>query len=141
MGKVLFSFDVEEFDMPMEYQRNLPFEKQIQISAEGTSIVLDLLRTHGIRATFFCTANFAIHSPATVRRLIEEGHELASHGYFHSRFEEAHLAQSKSKLEEISAQPVHGFRMARMMPVNNTAIENAGYTYNSSLNPVFIPGR
>ncbi|MEI9920207.1 MAG: hypothetical protein WDO14_15640 [Bacteroidota bacterium] len=36
---------------------------------------------------------------------------------------------------------VKGFRMARMMEVNDEAIRNAGYVYNSSLNPVYLPGR
>jgi hypothetical protein len=36
---------------------------------------------------------------------------------------------------------VVGFRMARMMPVEESDIVAAGYSYNSSLNPTFLPGR
>lgn len=44
-------------------------------------------------------------------------------------------------LEELTGQPVNGFRMARMMPVEEEEIHKAGYLYNSSLNPTCIPGR
>ncbi len=141
MKPVLFSFDIEEFDVPLEYNKVISFENQLKISIEGTSIVLDLLRESGVKATFFSTATFAMHATPIIDRLCAEGHELASHGFYHSEFEEAHLAQSKAKLEEISQREVVGFRMPRMMPIDNGAILRAGYTYDSSLNPIFLPGR
>jgi hypothetical protein len=141
LDTVLFSFDIEEFDMPLEYGKEILFKDQIEISCRGTKIVLDLLKENDIKATFFSTATFALNAPDLIKRICSEGHELASHGYFHSQFQEDHLASSKVKLQEISGQPINGFRMARMMPVSNDAISKAGYTYNSSLNPVFIPGR
>jgi peptidoglycan/xylan/chitin deacetylase (PgdA/CDA1 family) len=141
MNTVLFSFDIEEFDMPLEYKKSISFDDQIKISSEGTAIILDLLKESNIKATFFSTATFAVHSSSLIKRLCKDGHELASHGYFHSQFESDHLAKSKRKLEEISGHSVNGFRMPRMMPVDNDAIVKAGYLYNSSLNPVFIPGR
>jgi peptidoglycan/xylan/chitin deacetylase (PgdA/CDA1 family) len=138
---VLLSFDIEEFDMPADYGKDLPFEEQIKISAEGTEIILDILREHNINATFFSTVVFALHSADLIKRIVAEGHELASHGYFHSQFETKHLLESKLKLEKISGKSVTGFRMARMMPVEDNAIADAGYSYNSSLNPVYLPGR
>ncbi len=69
------------------------------------------------------------------------GHEIASHGFYHSSFETADLRKSKEALEELTGQPVNGFRMARMMPVEEEEIHKAGYLYNSSLNPTCIPGR
>jgi len=138
---VLLSFDIEEFDMTMEYGTNLAFDKQISVSAEGTRIILDILKDHHITTTFFSTVIFASNANNLIHRIRDEGHELASHGYFHSQFENEHLGQSKLELEKISGQPIHGFRMARMMPVENTAIHDAGYIYNSSLNPIYLPGR
>lgn len=138
---VLLSFDIEEFDMPMEYDKTIPFHEQISVSAEGTKIILDILKEHKIRATFFSTVVFATHAKDLIHRIIAEGHELASHGYFHLQFEREHLLQSKLELEKISGKPVNGFRMARMMPVEDNAIQEAGYVYNSSLNPVYLPGR
>ena len=141
MKTVLLSFDIEEFDMPMEYGKTIDFTDQIRVSAEGTSAILDILLDNNIRATFFSTVVFATHAGNLIRRIIDEGHELASHGYFHSAFEEKHLLESKTELERLSGRPINGFRMARMMPVSDRAIQDAGYFYNSSLNPVYLPGR
>ncbi|HEY9049504.1 MAG TPA: polysaccharide deacetylase family protein [Ohtaekwangia sp.] len=141
MKTVLLSFDIEEFDMPLEYERNIVFEQQIRVSATGTETILNILQQHQIPATFFSTVVFASHAKDLIQRINNEGHELASHGYFHSAFETKHLLQSRVELERISGKPVTGFRMARMMPVDDDAIEQAGYTYNSSLNPVYLPGR
>lgn len=141
MKTVLLSFDIEEFDMPLEYGKMIEFSDQIKVSAEGTKIVLDLLLQENIKATFFSTVIFASNTPDLIKRIIAEGHELASHGYYHSTFEEKHLLESKQELERISAKPIDGYRMARMMPVSDEAIQRAGYVYNSSLNPVYLPGR
>lgn len=137
----LLSFDIEEFDMPFEYGKDISFEDQINLSITGCHIILDLLQKHQFKATFFSTATFAIHAPAIIERIKTEGHELASHTYYHSNFEVAHLKSAKLKLEELSGLAVNGFRMPRMMPVPDEEIENAGYTYNSSINPTWLPGR
>jgi hypothetical protein len=141
MKKVLLSFDIEEFDMPGEYGKNLPLDEQIAISRNGTEIILNILKQYNIRATFFSTAVFAAAVPDLIERITKEGHELASHGYCHSDFSTTDLLRSKIVLEKISGQPVRGFRMARMMPVNPADLTVAGYSYNSSLNPVYLPGR
>jgi len=141
MKTVLLSFDLEEFDMPLEYGKIISFEEQIAVSATGTKIVLDILHEYGIHATFFCTAVFALHAADLIRRMNLEGHEIASHGYTHSAFKNEHLLESRIQLEKISGQCLSGFRMARMMPIENDAVQKAGYSYNSSLNPVYLPGR
>jgi len=141
MKTVLLSFDLEEFEMPQEYGKIIPFEEQIAISARGTEIILDILHEHHVPATFFCTAVFASHATDLISRLTQEGHEIASHGYTHSTFKNEHLLESRIELKKISGQSVVGFRMPRMMPVENDAIQRAGYTYDSSLNPVYLPGR
>ncbi|SOD14289.1 polysaccharide deacetylase family protein [Pedobacter xixiisoli] len=138
---VLLSFDIEEFDMPFEYGKEISFEDQINISVEGCHTILDLLAKHGFKATFFSTATFAINAPDVIQRIKVEGHELASHTYYHSKFENKDLLASRLKLEELSGLPVKGFRMPRMAPVSEQEIEDAGYIYNSSINPTFLPGR
>jgi len=139
--KVMLSFDIEEFDVPQEYGANIPFDEQIKISEGGTNIILDILRESGIKATFFSTVTFAKNVPEVIQRIVKEGHELASHGWFHSSFENKDLLASRHELERISGREVKGFRMARMMEVDDEAIRSAGYVYNSSLNPVYLPGR
>lgn len=138
---ILLSFDIEEFDMPFDYGKDISLENQIAVSEKGTEIILNLLQKHQIKATFFSTVVFAEKVPHLIKRIINEGHELASHTYYHSNFEVTHLKQSKDALEALSNSEVIGFRMPRMYPVDEREIENAGYLYNSSINPTFLPGR
>jgi len=138
---VLLSFDIEEFDMAFEYGKTISFEDQISISTKGTNSILDLLSLHQLKATFFCTATFAQHAGQIIQRILTDGHELASHGYYHSDFKPEHLKSSRLELERISGIPVKGYRMARMMPVDEAEIAKAGYVYNSSINPTWLPGR
>lgn len=141
MKKILLSFDIEEFEMPREYGDPIPFDQQIEISYTGTTRILDLLKKYNVKATFYTTANFAKHAKDIVHRIVDEGHELASHGYVHHHFEPSHLKMSKDILEEISDVTIKGYRMARMMPVPEDEVYKAGYIYNSSINPTLLPGR
>jgi hypothetical protein len=138
---ILLGFDLEEFDLPSEYGVTINFEEQLSVSTHGAHVVLDILRSAAIKATFYCTANYAVNRPEVISQIVNEGHEIASHGFYHSEFNPEHLLQSKLKLEELSGTPVNGFRMPRMMPVNPDELIQAGYSYNSSTNPTWLPGR
>ena len=84
MNKILLTFDLEEFDLPREFNCDISEEKMYEISREGLSNVTELLRKHNIKGTFFVTLNFAKKYPDLIRELDKEGHEIASHGYDHS---------------------------------------------------------
>jgi peptidoglycan/xylan/chitin deacetylase (PgdA/CDA1 family) len=137
---ILLSFDVEEFDIPEEYGQTLPESVKFEISRQGLQSVLSILAELDVVATFFVTAHFADHHPELIQQ-ISQRHEIASHGYYHSQFELADLARSKTRLESIIHQPIQGFRMARLQAIDEAAIAAAGYTYNSSMNPTYLPGR
>jgi hypothetical protein len=137
---ILLSFDVEEFDIPCEYGCEVSEAEQMRIGGEGFRRVLDLLAGSGIPTTLFCTAHFA----AAHTKLMEEAakaHEIASHGFYHSRFELEHLASSRRVLGEISGQRISGFRPARFRKVPSAAVRDAGFEYHSSENPIWLPGR
>ena len=138
---IYLSFDIEEFDMPKEYGYDIDFEQQIAISREGLITILDLLKKYNVKATFFSTVIFAEKVPDLVERLLEEGHELASHTYFHSNFEISHLKESKDVLENRFNTEIKGLRMPRMAEVDSLEVKRAGYHYNSSVNPTILPGR
>ncbi|MEB3291810.1 MAG: polysaccharide deacetylase family protein [Synechococcales bacterium] len=137
---ILLSFDVEEFDVPLEYGQTIAAQTQCEVSRQGLEAVLALLDRLQIRATFFTTAHFALQYPHLIAA-IAQTHEVASHGFYHSSFEVADLAKSKQVLENITGQPVLGYRMARLQPVQDADIVAAGYGYNSSMNPTYLPGR
>lgn len=142
----LLSFDVEQFDIPTEYGIQLDVEKQFEIGRAGLATVLELLDRHEAPATFFITAEFALRYTRLVRSIAERSvgggrHEIASHGYTHGDLEEGHLKQSREVLQEITGQRVRGFRRARMAETDTYAVAAAGYTYNASENPIWLPGR
>lgn len=138
---ILLSFDTEEFDVPREHGVDFTLEEGMKVSVEGTRRILDVLKTNGVRATFFCTGNFAEHAPEVVRRIVDDGHEVACHGVDHWQPKETDFARSKEIVERVAGRTVNGYRQPRMFPVLESEIKRAGYRYNSSLNPAFIPGR
>lgn len=138
---VALSFDIEEFDLPLEHGIDFPFDRQIEVSRIGAEKILDILKRHQVKATFFSTVRFADKAGGVIRRLLADGHELASHGMRHTGFETSDLKESRLTLEGIAQKPVKGFRMPRMMKLPESAMADAGYLYDSSLNPTFIPGR
>ncbi len=140
MSQVLLSFDVEEFDMPLEYQQTISLEEQLQVGKQGLDAVVQLLQKQNIVATHFTTANFANHYSEAIKNLSEQ-HEIASHTYYHSNFKEEHLLQSRLVLEAITGKPVIGLRMPRMKVIEMNLVKAAGYTYDSSINPTWLPGR
>ena len=127
--------------MPFEYGKQISFDDQMSISIDGTNIILDLLKKHNAKATFFCTVTFAKNAPDIIKRIVDEGHELASHTVNHSSFKDEDYLDSLVQLEELSGLPIKGFRMPRMQPVNDIKLKEAGYLYDSSINPTYLPGR
>ena len=51
---------------------------------EQTPKVLDILKTHGAKATFFVVGKNAEAHPAIIRRIVTEGHLIGNHTYSHS---------------------------------------------------------
>lgn len=141
MATALLSFDTEEFDVPREHGVDITLDEAMKISKHGTCRILDVLKSRGVRATFFCTTNFAENAPDVMERILAEGHEVAAHGCDHWRPEAADVFRSKETLERLTGRKVLGYRQPRMFPVSDADIARAGYIYNSSLNPAFIPGR
>lgn len=136
----LLSFDLEEFDLPLEHGMELSAEDQIRVSSEGCEAVSALLDRLDVRATFFVTAHYALARPAQVRALARR-HEIASHGMRHGSFQGSDLAESRRVLEEIAGVPVRGFRRPRMEATDEDELRAAGYAYDASENPTWIPGR
>lgn len=145
---ILLSFDTEEFDVPREHGVQYDTLKEgMEVSRIGTTRILDVLKAENVRATFFCTANFAEHAPDIILRIVDEGHEVAAHGCDHWEPKADDVVNSKRRVEAVlknlgfSDPKVTGYRQPRMFPVSDALIEEQGYIYNSSLNPAFIPGR
>lgn len=135
---ILLSFDVEEFDIPLEFKQPITPSEQIRIGKSGLDAIAPILENY--TTTLFTTANFADHFPNEIKALANK-HEIASHTYYHGYYEDAHLLQSKLRLEAITEKKITGLRMPRMRPVSMHAVAEAGYDYDSSVNPTILPGK
>jgi len=138
--RILISVDVEEFDIPEEFGQQVSLQEKLEVSRRGLMRTLQLFDKYEVRATFFITAYWAQHFPELVRQIAAK-HEIASHAYYHSSFCEEDLEGSRLALQEISGRQVTGFRMPRLRPVSEDALVKAGYQYDSSVNPTWLPGR
>ncbi|MET0266171.1 MAG: XrtA system polysaccharide deacetylase [Duganella sp.] len=110
--------------------------------------VLALCERHRVHATFFTLGWSAEHYPGMVRRIVGAGHELASHGYAHQRASSQSrqdfmedIVRSKHLLEDISGQPVRGYRAPSFsIGAGNLwafdCLQQAGYRYSSSVYPI-----
>ncbi len=137
---ILLTFDVEEFDLPLEHGIAISIDEQMAVGKKGLDVITEILDDPEINCTLFTTANFALKNPAKIADLSTK-HEIASHTFFHSSFKQEDLKNSRQVLEDIISQKVYGLRMPRMKKINTGCIKQAGYTYDSSINPTWIPGR
>ena len=137
---ILLTFDVEEFDLPLEFKEEITLSRQMEIGKEGLDVITQILNEHNVVSTLFTTGSFAKNYREAIKDLSAK-HEIASHALFHSTFKTTDLLESKLLLQDITGKQVEGFRMPRMKPVNVIDLKNAGYTYDASINPTILPGR
>lgn len=119
--------------------------------ADSVSIVLELLRRHDVRATFFIVGELADEYPGLVRNVADAGHEIASHGHTHTPlFDltpdsfEAELQLSSRAIEDATGVEPLGFRAPNFSITRETRwafpiLESSGYRYDSSVFPVRTP--
>jgi polysaccharide deacetylase family protein (PEP-CTERM system associated) len=111
-------------------------------------VILLLLDESNTRATFFTLGWIAERYPQLVRRIVENGHELASHGYAHLRANEQSreefyedVTRAKRLLEDIASVEVKGYRAPSFSIGRDNlwaleCLREAGYRYSSSVYPI-----
>jgi polysaccharide deacetylase family protein (PEP-CTERM system associated) len=121
------------------------FESRVEA---GTGRTLDLLREHDVTATFFVLGWIAQEMPELVRRIAEEGHEVASKGFYHRSIRQMSpeefredLSRSREVIEAASGRPVHGYRVADEWFEHQDlwaldVLAQEGYRYDSSIAPI-----
>ena len=110
--------------------------------------ILAMLDEHDTKATFFTLGWVADRFPNVVRRIVNNGHELASHGYGHERVSDqtpdsffADINIAKLILEDIAGTEVRGYRAPSFSIGEKNlwafeTLEKAGYHYSSSIYPI-----
>lgn len=114
----------------------------------NTDRVLELFAAHNVRATFFVLGVVARRYPALVRRIVQGGHELASHGFAHVRVTQqqreefrADVTRTKKLLEDLGGVAVRGYRAASYsIGADNLwaldVLAQTGHEYSSSIYPI-----
>ncbi|HET8551477.1 MAG TPA: XrtA system polysaccharide deacetylase [Gammaproteobacteria bacterium] len=130
------------------YIRRGDWERMPRRVEANTDRILAMLERRGIKATFFVLGWIAEHHPELVRRIVTQGHEVASHGYAHKRITRQTPAEfrrdvtrAKGLLEDISGQAVAGYRAPSYSIGAGTlwaldVLAAAGYRYSSSIFPI-----
>ena len=147
MTTVCLTFDFDAFSLWLSTLKQTtasPLSRGEYSARVGIVRVLDMLKGQGIRATFFVPGHTAISFPEQVRRIAEEGHEVASHGFCHespvslSQDQEADLLRrGMERLRGVlghSFQPL-GYRSPAFDLSDHSVeiLEDQGYVYDSSL--------
>lgn len=114
----------------------------------NTERALELFADKGVSATFFTLGWVAEREPALIRRIVENGHEIANHGYAHDRVHtftsesfRADIRKARALIEDAAGAEVKGYRAPSFSigSGNRWALEvlaEEGYAYSSSVAPI-----
>ena len=115
---------------------------------ENTDRLLALFADAEVRATFFVLGWIAARHPSLIKRIVEAGHEVASHGFNHVRADQqapddfrSDVRDTRRLLEDIAGVSVIGYRAATFSIGRSNwwvydVLAEEGYVYSSSLFPI-----
>jgi polysaccharide deacetylase family protein (PEP-CTERM system associated) len=110
--------------------------------------ILAMFAAAGVKATFFTLGWVAERHPTLMRRIAEQGHEMASHGWDHARVFTldaksfaADLDRARKVIEDTSGAAVFGYRAPSFSidartPWAHEVLAEQGYAYSSSVAPI-----
>ena len=133
-----FSHQIDRADWPNH-------ESRVERNVEQ---LLRIFADHRTHATFFTLGWTAERHPRLMRRIVDAGHELASHGYDHTRVDRQtpqefrlDVRKTKQVLEDLGGVEVWGYRAASFSVSDKTpwvfeTLSEEGYAYSSSIYPI-----
>ena len=145
------SIDVEEHFQVSAFEQHVSradWPKHESRVERSIGRILSLLDRTNSKATFFTLGCVAKQHPGMIREIVAGGHEIASHGWNHTRvrnqtseqFRED-VSRTKALLEDISGETVTGYRAASFSigddtPWAHDVLLETGHTYSSSIYPI-----
>ena len=141
MNSILLTWDIEEYDFPHDFGSPPLADHGLARGVEIWQAWLKISEGLGFPGTAFCTGRLAQVAPELLKETARRGHEIASHGWSHRLGDDLQLSESRHCLQEISGQTIFGFRAPRLRKTDKKEITKAGFRYDASLNPTWIPGR
>jgi len=143
--------DVEDYFHVSAFEKTINKSdwKSMPLRVEtNTYRLLELFEKHGVKSTFFTLGWVAERCPNLIKAIVDQGHELASHGFAHQRITEmskedfvTDVIQSKNILEQLSGTGVIGYR-APSFSLNDSntwvyeKLIELGFQYSSSTYPI-----
>ncbi len=138
-------FQVQAFAHCIDRKDWDAFPRRVDLN---TNRILDQFEAAGVKATFFTLGWVAERFPELIRRIVADGHELASHGWDHTRVDSqdpetfrADIRRTRALLEDTGGVRVTGYRAATFsIGARNLwafpILRQEGYIYSSSINPI-----
>lgn len=145
------SVDVEDYFQVSAFEPYVKKEEWDNIPCrveQNVDRILQLFSERNIKATFFTLGWMAQRYPEMIRRIIADGHELASHGWGHVRVVNqtpeqfrTDVQKTKALLEDISGQAIKGYRAASYSIGKDNlwahqVLADTGHEYSSSIVPI-----
>jgi polysaccharide deacetylase family protein (PEP-CTERM system associated) len=145
------SVDVEDYYQVEAFASRIPRSRWPEFQSrvrENTSRVLELFALHNVKATFFVLGWVAERNRSLIREIVDEGHEVACHGYNHQRVTfltpdefRADLRRARQVIEDASGVRVNGYRAPTFSITreNLWALEvlaDEEFLYDSSIFPI-----
>ncbi len=146
--KCLLSVDVEDWFQVENLKQAIDkesWDKKTSRVERNIDLILELLDQRNTKATFFILGWIAERHPLVIKKIHNEGHEIACHGYGHDLV--THLTNDKFRqdvsltkniLENLIGEEVIGYR-APNFSITDWSIEiliSLGFKYDSSLFPI-----
>jgi polysaccharide deacetylase family protein (PEP-CTERM system associated) len=151
LGIHALTIDVEDWYHPELVRDHVNLANVAGRVSESVPIILDLLKKHNVKATFFVLGEVARRFPEIVRQIDREGHELGCHGMSHRTLgdlgEEGfrkELQDFRNLMREILGDvKIKGFRAPTFSLNQDTKwalplLQEFGYSYDSSIFPTKI---
>ena len=145
------TIDVEDYFQVSAFSKNISRDQWSKHDCRvenNMHRILQLFADNDVRATFFTLGWIAEKYPHVIRSIVENGHELASHGRNHTRVFDQNptqfaedISHTKKLLEDLGGVEVKGYRAASFSIDERNlwaydCLSEAGYQYSSSIYPV-----
>jgi polysaccharide deacetylase family protein (PEP-CTERM system associated) len=146
-----FTIDLEEYFQVSKFEGVIPRENWDHMPSRvrsNTIRILELLAQYNCRATFFTVGWVAEKYPDLIREIADQGHEIASHSYWHRRVSDLtpeefqqDIRRCKAVLEDAAGKPVTAFRAPTYSIVKSSqwawdVLIEEGFKIDSSVFPI-----
>jgi polysaccharide deacetylase family protein (PEP-CTERM system associated) len=153
-SNLMITIDVEEWHHSEWFNADKILKRQpTNVSSSCEENVISLLKLFeelSVNATFFILGEIAERYPKLIKKITEQGHEVACHGYIHKSIHELgeqafkiQAEKTRGIIKKISGKEPLGYRAANFQITTQAIniLEELGFRYDSSIVPCLnLPG-